>query len=540
MRKKTNPYNFFAVKAKRLVKDGQHTCVGLWVYGNGYQGERSTLAPGSYYCDDGGEIPLIVTFLGGSWEIYHTGQTASFAVSSEGVKIRALKGLKVASLALQMGEETPCDELEEAGQVYMVAARYRDTLARLCGNPENGVTAVIRHLAPELANVRRHEGMNILARREVLRGGRNEVFGGLSNEHVTQYDMRSAYAWGYGEAIPGRFLAILKEPPKGDCFIAKVTVTVPSSQWIPPVPFRAPSGSLVFPTGEWETFISGPEYRMIEPSGMIARVHKVYSFEPVDVLRDFANKLFALRMTTDCPVEKELAKSFLVTAYGILGTQAVFPKTLIRPNRVPAGAQVIRPGVYRVLEKPRVNLSHVPAAAYVASKVRARLWAALSTCGLDGPGGESAYYCDTDSVFLSSSASAPFPLGEGAGQWRPVGTYGPGSKWVAPKTYSLGGGAVLKASGVAIKEAARYLAGETISTRKITGLAHVLDKGYASEIPVTVTLRQQRDSKRAVFEGYRTRPLTIDEAKGLQLWLSEQISRCLEKRLLLGLTLEAG
>jgi len=491
-----------------------HKCIALLVAGNRYQGKKEKLHPGVYYCDDASEISLITGYLGGSWQVFMGGSIPSVAVSDDGVIIRSLGRLgKVSSLALEMGEEQACDDIDASWHTFMVASRYRAAIESLCGNPEKGLTSVIAHNAPGLRKIRKHEGMNILARRHVYFGGRTEVFAGLSNENVVQYDMRSAYAWGYGGTIPGSFQDITTTVPKGDNFIALVTVTVPRSQWVPPVPFRAPGGTLVFPTGEWETWIAGPEYRMIEPGGMIRSVHKVYRFEESDALADFAKQIFALRNATGCPVEKALCKVLLNTAYGVLGAHPTFAKVLIRPRSVPVGAEVIKPGVYRVLSKPKFPLSHVPAAAVIASRVRARLWSALSTCGLDGPGGESAYYCDTDSVFLSKDASPPFPLGDGAGDWRPVGEYKPGCKWVAPKTYSLNGGAVLRASGVSVKEAARYLAGEAVSARRITGFLHTATRGYASEIPVTMALRTDRKNKRAALDGYKTAPLTIEEAR---------------------------
>lgn len=506
--------DYYSVRSIRTVKGGMHTCVGLVVAGNGYQGKRETLLPGTYYCDDASEISLITAYLGGSWEVFMGGNNPSVAVSENKVVLRSLGRLgRVSSLALEMGEEPACDDTDASWHTFMVASRYRGAIEALCGNPERGLTAVINSNAPGLQKIRKHEGMNILARKHVYFGGRTEVFAGLSNENVTQYDMRSAYAWGYGDTIPGAFQDISRTVPKGDNFLALVTVTVPRSQWVPPVPFRSQGGTLIFPTGEWETWLAGPEYRMIEPSGMIRSVHKVYRFADSDALSGFAKKIFALRNETQCPVEKALCKVLLNTAYGCLGAHPTFPKVLIRPKVVPPGAEVIKPGVYRVQNRPKFSLSHVPAAAVIASRVRARLWAALSTCGLDGPGGESAYYCDTDSVFLSSNASPPFPLGDGAGDWRAVGHYKPGCKWVAPKTYSLNGGAVLRASGVSVKEAARYLAGESVSARRVTGFIHTATRGYASEIPVTVTLRTDRKNKRAALDGYKTAPLTIEEAR---------------------------
>lgn len=468
-----------------------------------------TLQPGTYYCNDSLALGMAITLIGGTWEVFMGGSAAVFA-NNGSVKIRSIArfgGAKALSGNVDSAKA-------EAWQCFMVATKLQAAIAAYGCRKESGLSGIVRKLAPGLVSIRKHAMANSLARRTCFFGGRTEVFKPYANEPVTGYDIRSAYAWSYKQGIPGNFVGIGKAPAYGDNFLCKCIVEIPASEHIPGIPYRSKSGTLVFPTGQWETWLCGPEYRIAEKKGWIRRSGKAYLFADSDAMASLADTVFARRNAATCPVDKALAKEILVSAFGMLGANEGFARMLVNPRTVPYGSKMIRPGVYESISKPAVNLAHVPAASIVSARVRARLWEVLSLCGMGGEDSPSAYYCDTDSVFVSSSAIPPTPAGSGLGQWREVGQYPSGSAWVAKKTYTLGGGASLRASGVSAHNAAKYLAGEKVSERRVSGIAHTLKKGYATEIPVTMAIRTDRDKR--IVDGSITRAITIDEANRLR------------------------
>lgn len=466
------------------------------------------LKAGTYYCNNSLALTMAITLIGGRWEVFMGGNAAVFATNGP-VKIRSIARFGGASV-LTGDTSTP---KAEAWQCYLVGCKLRDAIAAYGARPDSGLSAIVRKLAPGLVSIRKHVMTNRLAKKHCFFGGRTEVFKPYAGEPVTGYDIRSAYAWSYKQGIPGDFIGIGNAPAYGDNFLCKCVVSIPRNEHIPAIPYRAKDGTLVFPTGEWETWLCGPEYRIAEKKGWLKRSGKAYLFANSDAMVNLADTVFARRIAATCPVDKNLAKEVLVSAFGMLGANEGFTRILMNPATVPYGSKMIKPGVYETVSKPSISLAHVPAASVVSARVRAKLWEVLSLCGMGGEDSPSAYYCDTDSVFVSSSAIPPTPYGDGLGEWREVGQYASGSMWVAKKTYALGGGAMLRASGVSAHNAAKYLSGEKVSERRVSGIAFTLKKGYATDVPVTMALRTDRDKR--IKEGEVTRALTIEEVNRL-------------------------
>ena len=483
------------------VKDDFGKVNGAAVAGNSAQLVAVKIDKGDYYCRDGHDLSMLVHFLKGTWRIYYSGESPIFAACDAGATIRSLH--RIAPNLSEFGDESTAED--RAFTCYVVAGKMRDSLERMGAYPTDGLTAAVKRIAPKVLGIRRHKGHDILARDSWLYGGRTEVFREYASVPVKQYDLKSAYAWSYSWPICGEYAERQGDIPDdgSDNFFAEVDIDIPSSCFVPMVPYRSYDGTMVFPSGRWTTWVCGPEALLAAQSGYISKVHQVYRYRESDALQNLALDIFALRGSTPCAVERSLCKVLLVSAYGIFATSGTFPVVLVNPKKIPKDGQQIQPGYYRVWETPKDSPAHVPAAAHIASRVRARLWAAMTNheTGL--------YYCDTDSIFIGASEELSEETGTGLGQWAPCGDYASGSRWVAPKTYSLGGGAVVKAAGICKENAREYVSGGKVTENKMVGFEQTLTRGYTEHLPVTVSLRTDKVSKRRKIDDFSSAPFDV-------------------------------
>lgn len=499
---------FGAAAVTREIRGG-FECVGVWVNNGVSEGFETELIKDDYYVRDGNEISLLVTFLPGAWKVYLSGSIPVLAIGERGVTLRSLHRLG------PLSDYGPDDNSDSAAATAQwVAVRYQSALLALGCKATAGLTAVVKKLAPGLGAmpgktaIRRHVGMNMLARQQWLYGGRTEVFRHEAHVPVKQYDLRSAYAWAYRRGIAGRLRDVNTTIPlDNDTFFLDCDVEVPADDFVPRVPYRATDGTLVFPTGRWRTWLCGPEAVMALNANQVTAVHSVYHFDTDYALSDMADKLFSLRESTTCPVEKTLAKVLLVSGYGATAASDKFPLILVRPKVIPTDAELIGPGVYRVWQTPKASMAHVPGAAHITSRVRSRLYEGLHDHEA------TLYYCDTDCVFLDAVTKFEMNVGEKLGEWSNKGTFGIGSRFIAPKTYALGGGAVLRASGISSRNAEAYLNGESVTDGKRVGWEDTMTMGRQGIVPVELKLSRERVSKRIRDKSIEGRTLPLDVSR---------------------------
>lgn len=455
--------------------------------------------PGTdYYTLDG--LDLVECLLDGrtgdDWKVYLSGSVPSVAVSqSRKITIRSLHRLNAWELAGK-----PTDPLERNAAAKAYGKHFLEAQAKLDLKPGIGLSGAVRKLAPEVQAIRKNAGINIMARENWTRGGRCEVFRTETDENVRAWDLRSAYAGAYQHSIPGAFIKRQAKVPRGtDKFAALVTIRIPESERYPSAPVRGRNGTLFFPRGEWKGWLMGPEVLHLAELGQIVSVHDVYLFESVDVFSGFVEKMHAFRMNAANPIEKAYAKLLLVAGYGSLATHAEYPIWHLRPL-VPVDGRMMRPRLFEVFEKPKASLAHGPAAAWILSKIRVQVSTALRMS-------DRACYCAIDSVTLP--ASVELKTGDKPGDWQP-GPVMAGGRWVAPGTYSLGGGAVIRASGVERELAADYLSGKEVTAARTCQADGALRMGAKARGIVKIHLRKDEGEGRVKTPGdplNRTTPI---------------------------------
>lgn len=438
------------------------------------------------------------------WIVFLSGEHPILAVNrSLGISIRSMHRLGDIAEFREQPHNSPEERAEGA---LWFGERWLSAQADLGIRPGSGTTATVRQFAPMLAKERKHGGHTLLYRQQCYRGGRNEVYRYQADEPVIQYDLRSAYAGAYGQGIPGECIGRGTSLPSRDYFAAALTVSIPNRVNIPLAPYRTPGGMLTFPTGTFDLWCSAPEVRLLEGGGFIKKVKEVHVFREWHALDHLAQFFYEARRASHCPIKSSLCKLILVSAYGSLGLSDVMPLWHVHPESVPDGADIIKPGFYQTWEKKSgPTTAHLPAASWVTSKIRALLGSVLTEKGRD------PYHCAVDSVVLSSSEH-PLALGDAAGNWSVKGEHPAPSVWKTTGTYSLGGGAILRSSGVPRSKSAAYLDGEAVTLEKRVGARHTIKLGAEQFVSVTVRLKSDTGQKRPPVGDGRSRPLTIQEA----------------------------
>jgi len=159
-------------------------------------------------------------------------------------------------------------------------------------------------------------------------GGRTEIFE-MQGEHLKYFDLNSSYA------------AAMKAPqPVGRRYeqrlgtdiewrmrathigFAEATVSIPDDCEVPPLPYKADSGKLIFPVGEFQGIWDVDELKLLERpevNGKILSVERVVWFEQEAVFAEMVDTLWAFRDKTLPDYDEglsELAKLLINSTYG--------------------------------------------------------------------------------------------------------------------------------------------------------------------------------------------------------------------------------
>jgi hypothetical protein len=246
--------------------------------------------------------------------------------------------------------------------------------------------------------------------RKAYMGGRTEPWDHRRGLQGFVYDVQSAYPAAMQFSVPGQLLRTSDRRPRRSMpveYIADVTVHVPESIKVPPLPRHA-EGSLFFDVGPRRGWYTKPELENAEDMGCeVLKVHECLIFEPMYDLALCSMDLFNKRQE-----QKKLGagKGFLSQTFKIFGNGLYgkfaerSEKSSILVNPSPEDMRKARtfvrydqgdlapicPGVWRVTRNARVRHQHVALAAYVTARARVNLCGHLART--------EPYYCDTDSV----------------------------------------------------------------------------------------------------------------------------------------------
>lgn len=190
---------------------------------------------------------------------------------------------------------------------------------------------------------------------------------------------------------------------------------------------------------------------------------------------------------------------------------------MVRPDKPPPeGAQALLAGVYIVPMVARVPHEHVPIGVQVTALSRALLYRGMLPCS-------DLYYCDTDSIFTTSTLPSSDELGAFKHEYTAEEGY-----FAAPKFYRVtlkekneDGSTLLvdkvKAKGFSYltrRDFDALVAGESVTYDRMVRIRENLRRGGETkprETPITKSLRLKEKPKRCLLPSGQTRPWTYDE-----------------------------
>jgi hypothetical protein len=278
-------------------------------------------------------------------------------------------------------------------------------------------------------------------------GGRCEVFRtsfkGSFEQPLNCFDVNSMYPWAMSQQMP------IKVESEGRidshwCWenaVGFVDCTVEVNPChIPVLPCRQ-DGKLIFPIGKWRGVFSSTELRLAAQLGQLKHftVHDSVYFTTAPIFIDYVKELYWLR-NKENPAYNEatakIAKLLLNSLYGKFGSSEERETIHIRPTMDNILSRNLLPMPSPItsdcyLEKTKTDadymLPHI--AAWVTSLSRARLCRGLIEAG------ESAFYCDTDSIYTTGQVA---DCGPNLGQFKNEYPRDPicEATFIAPKVYT--------------------------------------------------------------------------------------------------------
>jgi len=256
---------------------------------------------------------------------------------------------------------------------------------------------------------------------------RVEVFQEYMTGPAHYYDLNSSFPFSMTSPCPGALKGSSRRWEEGDeLALVDATIRAPNRD-VPPLPYRAESGRILFPFGRWRSWFSGVDLLLLlESGGTIDKVHRALSFESRLDLAAYVTLIYELRRTEKDPFRRLVYKYLMNALYGKFGETPEKQAMLVNPDKIPAVAERIASGVYLVPETVRIEHEHVPFAMCVTARSRA-----LLTRGLWAT--SSRAYCDTDSIVTRDT----LPTSDALGDWKEEEAIEREAVFLAPKLYRL-------------------------------------------------------------------------------------------------------
>ena len=264
--------------------------------------------------------------------------------------------------------------------------------------------------------------------REAYSGGRTEAFCVGVNVPVPVYDVdfNSLYA---SVMIDNPFPIALDRVKQGGVselyddlrsnrlVIARVRLRAS----VPAFPVKG--DKLLFPVGEFDTTLCGPELALAFSLGAVRSVDTWVTYRGAAIFNEYVSTFYGLRLEAAEAKRSaivQLCKNLLNNLYGKFGQRrenwvrvgdappfAIGTEEFIGPDGVAFTERTFGGGRW-VAETPQEAYNSFPAiAAFVTSYARVKLWGAMNVAGNydpsieSGAAGREFYYCDTDSLMVS-------------------------------------------------------------------------------------------------------------------------------------------
>lgn len=255
-------------------------------------------------------------------------------------------------------------------------------------------------------------------------GGRTEIFR-MKGEGLKYYDLNSSYPASMMLDMPAgnKVECELYEPERyGKNYVGFVEciVHIPPECEIPPLPFRADSGKLLFPAGTFSGTWSTEELNLLNHprvKGHVVSVTKCVWYRRVSVFVDMVTDLYKYRDKSLPGYDlglSTLAKLILNALYGKFGMKEE-RETIVLVHEgdtppdgaKPAGGDIANGIWYSTkVSSPCYVIPQI--AAHITALARVRLWHVMNSA-LDAGG--RLYYCDTDSVITDVELPTDSALG---------------------------------------------------------------------------------------------------------------------------------
>jgi hypothetical protein len=269
-----------------------------------------------------------------------------------------------------------------------------------------------------------------LKARDAYFASRVEVFAPRC-DGAKYYDINSSFPAAMLEPLPGSAISVGRRP-KTDMYLADVEIEIKEC-YLPPTPARV-DGRLFFPTGQWRTWLSSIDIRLLEEQGhRILRIHEAIDFEPFSDLAAYASDLYEMRRKETATFPRQTYKLLMNSLYGKFGessekTKALFdpPAHVIRELRRQKIEPVL-PGLWIAPEHRDIVHAHVPIATWITSIARRALFRPMSRAN-------ELYYCDTDGFATDTEHATSDRLGGLKLEKRSVR-----GRFLSPKLYRLEG-----------------------------------------------------------------------------------------------------
>ncbi len=292
----------------------------------------------------------------------------------------------------------------------------------------------LKHIIPIVPSIN-------IAARAAYTASRCEVLNKSCQEGF-DYDINSSFPAAMLLPQPGKAIRRGRKLPKQGPFLIHARFWVPDVL-IPPLPYRMEKDRRIyFPVGTWDGWITDIDLQLLESiGGDLEHIHEAIQFEPIDDLAGYATTLYEMRRKAGDEALKYILKILLNSLYGKFAEKAEKTTIIINPAERPKPpAQMLKPGVWMLVEKKDVPHAHVPLACHITSIARRSLYEQMARC-------KEVYYCDTDGFV--AGAKDVLEVSDKLGALKLEATVKNGM-FLAPKLYTIekkDGSRIIKAKG---------------------------------------------------------------------------------------------